>query len=336
MAVIACCNFPTTLMVLDDDTEFLESIRIFMSKKYKCFCANNADNARDILLKNRGWTKNLLKKGVSRVYDQEDISLFSVGTDIGLLKDQVYNPNRFKNIAIVMVDYDMPNINGLEFVRSLRDSQIKVIMLTGKAKQETVIKAFNDHEIHRYVSKGDPDYLKKILQYLDELQTEFFFDFSKFILDSIKQSESQVFENKSFIALFNKIVRENEIVEYYLLDESGSFLMLDASAQNQVWFIVKSKENIDHFYELAKNERDMPTDVVKKLKDYELLTQFKTKDEERAAATSWHFVEAQPLDNKKQYFYAIIKNNEHFQMERSRIKSYQEFLKQKGGQKTGD
>lgn len=152
-------------------------------------------------------------------------------------------------------------------------------------------------------------------------------------MDSIKKSENKVFDNKSFIDLFNKTIRENEIVEYYLLDETGSFLMLNASAQNQVWFIVKSKENIDHFYELARDERKMSPDVVKKLKNYELLTQFKTKEEGSADATSWHFVEAQPLDEKKEYFYSILKNDKRFQMERSRIKSYQEFLKQNAGQK---
>lgn len=330
MASVACCNFPTTLMVLDDDVDFLESIRKFMSKKYKCICFSDTDKARDTLLKDRGWTNALLKEGgVERVYTDEAASLFTVGTNIWQLKEQVYNPDRFKNIAIAIVDYDMPNINGLEFVRSLEDSQLKVIMLTGKAGQGTVIKAFNDKEIHRYVSKGDPEYLQKIQQYINELQTEFFFDFSKFILDSIKQSENKVFDNKSYIDLFNKTIRENEIVEYYLLDESGSFLMLDASAQNQVWFIVKSKANIDHFYELASNEGDMPTDVVEKLKNYKLLTQFKAKKEESADTKSWHFAEAHPLDEKKEYFYAILKNDKRFQMERSRIKSYQEFLKQK-------
>lgn len=328
MPEVSCCNFPTTLLALDDDQDFLKSLTYALKADYKCISTSNAENARDTILKDRGWTNFLLKEGgVSRVFSDEDPSLFSVGTDIWQLKEQVYNPSRFNHIAIAIVDYDMPNINGLEFVRSLENSQLKIIMLTGKAKQETVIKAFNNKEIHRYISKGDPDYLQKIQQYISELQTEFFLDFSKFILDSIKQSENKIFDDKSFIDLFNKTIRENEIVEYYLLDESGSFLMLDASAQNQVWFIVKSKENIEFFYELASHERDMPTDVVKKLKNYKLLTQFKTREEGLADVTSWHFVEAQPLDKGKQYFYAIIKNNEHFQMERSRIKSYQEFLK---------
>ncbi len=222
----------------------------------------------------------------------------------------------------------MPKKNGLEFIREVNDSQLKVIMLTGKATQDTVIKAFNNKEIHRYVSKGDPDYFKKVSQYINELQAEFFFDFSKFILDSLKKSDNKVFENNSYITLFNKVIRENGMVEYYLLDESGSFLMLDAAANNQIWLIVKSKQEIRHFYELAQDDPNLAAETLKKLEDRKILTHFKTPKESITPASSWHFVEAQPLDEKKEFYYAIIKNNEYFQMERSNIKSYKEFLKQ--------
>ena len=131
-------------------------------------------------------------KGSHKYIADDDPSVFSVSMDVSLLKNQIYNPDRFKHIAIAIVDYDMPKKNGLEFIRELNDSQLKVIMLTGKATQDTVIKAFNDKEIHRYVSKGDPDY-KKVSQYVRELQVEFFFDFSKFILDSLKESKNKIF-----------------------------------------------------------------------------------------------------------------------------------------------
>lgn len=247
--------------------------------------------------------------------------------DISLLKTQVYDSNRFKHVAVAVIDYDMPEKNGLEFVRSLGDSQIKIIMLTGKAQQSTVIQAFNQKETHRYVSKGDPDYLEIIFQYIDELQEEFFLDFSKFILDSMKESKHKVFENRSFVELFNKIIQENKIVEYYLLDESGSFLILDAAA-NQIWLIIKSEEDMKHFYELAQNDADTPAYVLKNLKNRKMLTHFQTFDESKAAAKHWDLIDAQSLDEKKEYFYALVKNNEHFQMDSSHIKAYQKFLKQ--------
>ncbi len=330
MPSIACCSFPTTLLILDDDRDLLKSIQFAFSGKYKCICTTNPVEAHDILSKNRGWTTCLLEKGISQVFAEEDPSLFSLSMDVLLLKKQIHNPNRFKHIAIAIVDYDMPKKNGLEFIQELEDSQIKVIMLTGKASQETVIAAFNDRKIHRYVSKGDVDYIGKISKYINELQSEFFLDFSKFILDALKESGNRVFENKSFIDEFNKIVLENRIVEYYLLDESGSFILLDATAQNQIWFIVKSKDEMEHFYEITSDDPEMktPADVVEGLKNRTLLTHFKTKHEKIAPVTSWHFLKAQPLDEKNQYFYAITKNDKYFQIDSSKIRSYNDFLKQ--------
>lgn len=332
MSMIACCNFPTTLLVLDDDQDLLDNIQYALSGKYgtyKCIFTNDLMKAHNVLDQNRGWTKSLLEKGVSQVYQDDDPSLFSVSLDVSLLKKQIYSLERFKHIAIAIVDYDMPKKNGLEFIREANDPQLKVIMLTGKATQDTVIKAFNDKEIHRYVSKGEPDdYLKKVSQYIKELQAEFFFDFSKFILDSIKESDNKVFVNKSFIDLFNKIVRENEIIEYYLLDESGSFLMLDAAGNNQIWLIIKPKSDISYFYELAQGDSDLPAETLKKLKEHKVLTHFKTSKESTASAHLWHFLEAQPLDKENEFYYAIAKNDKHFQIKPSDIKSYQEFLNQ--------
>lgn len=220
----------------------------------------------------------------------------------------------------------MPKKNGLEFVRDLKDSQIKIIMLTGKAEQGTVIKAFNDGEIHRYVSKGDPNYLKIIDQYINELQAEFFLDFSKFILESLK-SETRVFEDKPFIEFFNKIIRENSIVEYYLLDESGSFFLQDATAKNQVFLIVKSEQNMQNLQDLA-DDSDTPGYILHQIKDRLSLTHFNTHEESVAEVKDWRLIPAHPLNEEKKYYYAILKNDRCFQLDRSRIKPYQDFLKQ--------
>lgn len=328
MVAVACCNFPTALLVLDDDEDFLENIQNVLSKQHTCICTKDVNKAKETLIKNRDWTKSLLKEGVSKGYSDENPAMFSVDMDISLLKKQVYEQNRFENIAVAIIDYDMPGKNGLAFVRSLRNSKIKIIMLTGKAQQSTIIQAFNKKEIHRYISKGDPDYLKILLQYVNELQEEFFLDFSKFILDSMKESKHKIFENKSYVDLFNKIIRENNIIEYYLLDESGSFLMLDI-AGNQIWFIVKSEEDMKHFCELAQGDSDTPAYVLKNLKDRQSLTHFQTFKESTATAKHWNLVDAKPLDEKKQYFYALVKNDDRFQLDNSHIRSYQKFIKSK-------
>lgn len=334
MAMIACCNFPTTLLILDDDQDFLKTVQYALSSQYKCICTPDLIKAQEILTKDRGWTKSLLQDGVERVYEhvckEDDPSAITITVNLPLLKEKIYDTDRFNHIAIVIVDYDMPEKNGLEFVQSLEDPQVKIIMLTGKAEQKTVIEAFNKKEIHRYVSKGDPNYLQTLLQYINELHQEIFLYFSEFILESLKESNTAIFKNKSFKEFFDKIIKENNIVEYYLLDEFGSFLMQDAAAEKQVWLIIKSEEEMQHLLDLAKNDKETPIQVIKRLKNRQSMPYFHTAADSTAQAQHWNLIDIQPLDEKKEYYYSIVKNGKegYFTIDRTRVKSYQEFLKQ--------
>ena len=60
--------------------------------------------------------------------------------------------------AAVMSDFNMPNINGIEFLKraSEIDPDCVQIMLTGNAELETAISAFNETQVFRYLLKPCP------------------------------------------------------------------------------------------------------------------------------------------------------------------------------------
>lgn len=323
MITFPSCYFPTKLLIIDDDQDLLKTTQLFFEDEYKTIGTSDFKEANKIIIDDKNWVSGLLE--VSRNFDQEESSKFSVTVDIPLLHKQIYNPDRFNHIAILIIDYDMPDMNGLDFIKSLGDNQLKIIMLTGKASQNTVIKAFNDMKINRYVSKGDSDYLQLIHKYVKELHQEFFSDFSKFMLDSLK-SETKIFDNHAFQRLLNQIIYENNIMEYYLLDESGSFLLLDSTAENQFWLIIKSKEDMRLFYELAVEDPDTPAYVIKKLRDKEVFTHFKTEEESNLGAKYWNLIDCKPLDEEKKFYYAILKNDDYLKIDLSKIKSYSDFI----------
>lgn len=324
MKHISCCNFPTKLLLLDDDEEFLKGVQYGISNQYKCIYTSKIDKAKEIIKENENWLKKLFSNGISRAFDT-DSTKFAVEMDISSLHKVIYENNRFNHIAILIIDFDMPDMNGLDFIRGIGDHKLKIIMLTGKATPNTVIQAFNKGEIQRYVSKGDENYLQTILEYIKELQSDFFTDFSKFILESLK-SETEIFDIQSFQNVFNNIIHENNIVEYYLLDESGSFLLLDASAENQIWLIIKSKNDMRLFYELAIEDPETPTYIIKKLKNCESFTHFKTEKESHLDAKYWNLIDCNPLDERKEFYYAILKNDDDFKLDGSKIKSYADFI----------
>ena len=324
--LIPCCILPNKLIVIDDDKGFLASINNALTVfKYKSICFSDLEQAKNIINENKNWTDKLLNDEISRGFDDSDSTAFSIKLHLSSLKEQVYNSDRFEPITILIIDFDMPDKNGLEFIRSLNNPNIKIIMLTGKATPEIVIKAFNDREIHRYVSKGDPDYLEKINKYIKELQAEFYIDFSKIIIETLKK-EHKIFNDQNFIKVFDQIIQENNIIECYLADESGSFFFQDDVAQKQIFLIVKSKQELEQLFEMAAEDQNMTAYVLKKLKHKELIPFFMTEQEQIEDASRWKLFEAQPLDDEKNFYYAIITNDEDLEMDRSRIKSYSEFL----------
>jgi CheY-like chemotaxis protein len=87
-----------------------------------------------------------------------------------------------KQIGIVVVDYDMPEMSGVEFAKEIEELSLPKILLTGKATHDDAIEAFNARQIDRYVSKDESKSLEKLISFVLELQRE---QFSKFNMQFI-------------------------------------------------------------------------------------------------------------------------------------------------------
>ncbi len=62
--------------------------------------------------------------------------------------------NEFE-VLLLLVDYQMPNINGAELIRNIKQKypELKCIMLSGQANNIIVNELTNDHLIEKFISK---------------------------------------------------------------------------------------------------------------------------------------------------------------------------------------
>ena len=74
----------------------------------------------------------------SQVYNSQKICL-----NIDTHHQQIYNSERFAQISVVITDYAMPEMDGVDFLRQIKHSEIKRILLTGVADEKIAVKAFN-------------------------------------------------------------------------------------------------------------------------------------------------------------------------------------------------
>lgn len=176
--------FPTQVIMVDDDPDFLDGISLMLDKNtsYKLF--QSASEALDYA--NQSHKQVSLQERCYSNYKtgpQDSDSLSHV--DIGRLYEEIYNGDRFQTSSTVVVDYSMPEMNGLEFLMELKNPFIKMVLLTGQADIELAIKAFNKQLIDQYIDKHDPR-LKQVLNSTISVFSEQYFRSSyKLITDPI-------------------------------------------------------------------------------------------------------------------------------------------------------
>lgn len=315
---------PTTLTLVDDDHDFLVGLALALDDHFHCNTFTSPDEVEAFFhthyskqLENNPNYLNITERGWSDL--QIDVQINSIYR-------QVFNPHRFAKHCILIIDYDMPSRNGLDLARTLKAAfPIKVILLTGETDRETAVTAFNAKEIDRFVSKSEAGYHRKLIRYIQELQQDCFIEQSIAILKSLDIQEVRPLQEPAFIRLFESICEQYRCVEYYLLDESCSFLLLDAEG-HETWLILRSPVDMESYLELAEDEDEtIQKGILKSLKNHSKLVFFRQGSEGIQPVNEWLLMAAHSLPGTDM-FYGLLHGKVGYEQP-EKVLSYSDFLK---------
>ena len=147
--------YPTTVLLLDNSVDFLTNFSSQLQKKLAVKLYSNPQSAL-------GYLKTLDEVGkVSyRVFSNTQdhaggnpVTNYALNLNLSSIKEEIYNPKRFSEVAAIVVDYDVTGLNGLEFCRKLDNTPIKKILLTNKIDEKVAIQAFNEGSIDYFIQK---------------------------------------------------------------------------------------------------------------------------------------------------------------------------------------
>lgn len=317
--IIPCCYHPTTAILIDDDLDFLNSLVLALVPHYRCLPFLSPHQALQFLLKH---PQNDLTHACLR---PDYLPALQVAVNLTPIYQQVFNRNRFKQAIVCIIDYDMPGLNGLELARQLKAKlPVKIIMLTGEADHTTAVRAFNEQVIDFFVLKSQPNHRQQLLAHFQQLQWDYFATSSNAILKSLAAQPNHPLHDADFIELFQHICDERCIIEFYLADESGSFLMLDAAGQIS-WLLVKTEEDMDMLAELADND-GLP-DLSTALTNHQKIACYPTLTDNTSPAQTWKIHDAIQLKDKPIYYQLLKKDQGYALKNTRRILSYKEFLR---------
>ena len=227
-------KYKTTIVFFDDDKDFLKFLENNLtSEKYNFYFVDNYAKFNDITSYSetlKSQLPNIMVNLDNELTDSTQHTAF----DFDLSKfDQIKNYNDKNNeISVAFIDNNLGSMNGVDICASL-DTGIKKILLTGECDLEFAIQALNDEVIHTFIEKNgihknieksETNIIEKIYKAIDNFTDDYF----------LKQNyySNSLLSNHNFKELFDKIVKQYDIVEYYLY-EKDLFILVDSN--NKEW-----------------------------------------------------------------------------------------------------
>lgn len=335
--IMPACYHPTTVVFVDDDRNYLTGLSVDLDvSKFSFKMIYEPVEAIEILRKYKPnlFTARSIKRPEENLFDHRNIDI-----NVGRIWREIYNPYRFSEISVVVVDYAMPGMDGISFaskIRLLQNAPFKILLLTGEASAEKAVAAFNDKVIDKFVRKDAPNFEDVLNEAICELQKEYFLALSQLIMDSlVKNPEHPIvtwLDEPAFFNLFDQICKKHQIVEYYLTDVLGSFMFLDFEG-NPSWLAVKNDEEMRAAYEVAESSgAEFPPELLKAMYDRKKILYLHgqsisvSDNPEEVQSGLHHAIELK--GNKANYYYAYIDTPNAYDIDREMVLSYRAYRDQ--------
>jgi CheY-like chemotaxis protein len=270
---------PTSILVLDDDPLFLESLDFQFSDELSCQTFTRPDAALEHLRAQAGQHPDF-----GRYF--KDCSEMSLGEgrhgdrllrlQLSELRSMVDDQSRHQRVSVAVVDFDMPKMSGVEFCRAIRDLPVKTILLTGKAGLETAIAAFNEGVIDCFLQKQDAHVSVALRREIKRLQAEYFEAISDPIKCALALQKPSFFVDPCFLELFNEVSESNRVSEHYVCASPPGIMMRDVEG-NESFLLISDVESVKSRCEVAEN-RSAPPDLVDLLRTGKAQAWFPTQE----------------------------------------------------------
>jgi CheY-like chemotaxis protein len=293
---------PTTVVFLDDQSLWLMTLDLHLPDELSFKCFHDQDKALKVI--------NQIKKTTSpfsnyrnREYPLENSH--TINFDLNYFSKALSDPERFSDISVVVVDYHMPGMNGLDVCKKISDRNIRRIMLTGAANESIAIEAFNDGVIDGFIKKHEKNVIQKLLPMIWIGQQEYF-NRTNVGIDVLKNIRLQFLHNANFVKLFHSICQERNIIEHYVTANPDGVFMLDSKA-NVTLLAVFTEDDLRSQYEVACDQ-NAPEQLLSALKSREYIFWHGADGFYISGCVDWQscLYPAQYLDENSGLSYALI------------------------------
>jgi CheY-like chemotaxis protein len=337
---VAAYYFPTTVLLVDDDKEYLENVENFLDNGtaiYKSF--NNPLEVYEYI-KTHFKRQHLPDLCVDQKIDTARFNR-EINVNLEPIQQEVFNPKRFEHISVVVADHDMPEMKGLELLKKLKNLPIRKILLTGRATVQEALAAFNEGIIDQFISKDIENFEDYVNETIKKQCIEQFKSDTKIIINSLvferSGYEPSCLNSEAFMTLLDNLVNEHHVSEYYLIDDSGSYIFFDNNGKAS-WLIVKNADDLNTDIMLAEDSDEPPSqEIIQQLKEHKLILALLSDDNREIPAKDWmergllHPLKKFTSDRQDYYYAYFGKDNGSYGVDKDKIISFRKYQEELPG-----
>ena len=297
-------SHPTLTVLVDDSSPLLQS---YASQDRTHAATHKRFHQADQALE---WLMRSPRHDGAPLRVNHDLPGCSVTVDVEGIFRISRQRQRFEIPTVLVVDFYMPDMNGLDFCRALQRLPCKKILLAGAAEERIAIDAMNDGLIDRYVRKQDEDALPQLERQIGQMRQAWFLDQARVERELLALHDYSFLRCPSLAAVVRQLYQQHGFVEHYIFPRPNGILLIDGAGEAQL-MVVETERGMQAQYEIARDS-GAPRPLLQALEERRALPFFQHLGRDgmydKSINGGWHAQCRAPqiCDGEETYYWALF------------------------------
>jgi CheY-like chemotaxis protein len=246
---------PTSIVLVDDDQPFLDSLAFSPVGDFRHTAFTRPDDALRFIL-----ARHRLLPRIDDFFvphdDEIDAGRAQPGDRLLQLKaDRITaianDPARLDVVSVVVIDFDMPVMTGLQLCRALTNYPVRKLMLTGKAGTEVGVQALNEGLIDGYLVKQDANLGRILHGSIAQQQQAFFKELTQPLRLALCWDELAFTGDSDFALEFQGLLAQRQVIEMYVSSLPPGYLCRKSDGTIEM-AVVYDDQALENHAEIAR------------------------------------------------------------------------------------
>lgn len=246
---------PGSIVFLDDDADYLEMLAMILPRHWhvKLFL-RPADCIAQLNQEPPFWEADAWTQ-------QQQVDAWRAGRPLipQMLDYWSKYTERYALARVCVVDYSMPEMDGLQALSELRDWPGARVLLTGQADEQIAVQAFNRGLIEQFIAKQAPDVTPRLISAIEHLLATPHARHAQTWRATLSPAQNALLRDASVTRDLLKLASERW-VEHVVIGAPFGVLGLDAEGRAS-WLQLETPDGLHAHAELAQLEGLPPDDL---------------------------------------------------------------------------